>query len=98
MDVKYSRWIESDLEKIAAFIAKHNPYRAVSFVAELREEMVRIGANPLIYRLHPEIAPEMRAAVFGRYMILFRIVAEDVLVERVLHGARDLPVRVRRPS
>ncbi len=98
MDVKYSRWVEPDLEDIAAYIAKHNPNRAVSFVEELRQEMVRVGANPLIYRLHPEVAPEMRQAVYGRYLILFRVVADTVLVERVLHGARNLPAQVKRPS
>jgi toxin ParE1/3/4 len=98
MLVKYSRWVEPDLEEIAAYIAKHNPDRAISFVAELREEMVRVGANPLIYRLHPETAPEMRQAVYGRYLILFRVVDDTVLVERVIHGARDIPTQFRHPS
>lgn len=98
MLVKYSRWVQPDLEEIAAYIAKHNPSRAISFVAELREEMTRIGENPLIYRLHPETAPEMRQAVFGRYLILFRVVDDTVLVERVLHGARNLTAQFNRPS
>lgn len=101
MQVKLSRFVEPDLERIADFIASHNPTRAVAFVAEIRREMLRIGQNPLGYRLRPEIGKDVRMSIHGRYVILFRILVDFgasgdvVFVDRVLNGARDLPVQAR---
>lgn len=91
MQVDFSAFVESDLEAIGDYIAMDNPVRAVSFVRDLRLQLRKIGDNPHLYRLRPEVAPEMRLAAFQRYVILFRIVGEIVKVERVVHGARDLP-------
>jgi hypothetical protein len=34
----------------------------------------------------------------GNYVILFSAVNGSVLIERVLHGARDLPMAVKAPN
>jgi len=57
MRVRYSRYIETDLEEIAEYIARDNPVRALSFVQELRAEMSRIARNPRAYRVRPELGP-----------------------------------------
>jgi len=88
--VELSRFIEWDLLDIGDYIARHNPTRALSFVEELEREIHRIGDNPLVYQLRPDAGPDARAAVYGRYLILFRIVNEVVYVERVVSGYRDL--------
>jgi toxin ParE1/3/4 len=90
MHVELSRFIERDLQEIGDYIAKHNPTRALSFVEEIEEKIQSIGDNPLIYRLRPEIGPEARGAVHGRYLILFRLMDNYIFVERVVNGARDL--------
>jgi toxin ParE1/3/4 len=38
------------------------------------------------------LAPGLRLAAIGRYVIFFRLIASAVRIERVLHGARNLPV------
>lgn len=91
MRVLFSALVEGDLEAIGDYIAADNPTRALSFVRQLRALCLKLGENPLRYRLRPEIAPEVRLVVMGRYVILYRIVGEVVRVERVVHGARDLP-------
>jgi toxin ParE1/3/4 len=68
-----------------------NPARAVSFVRQLKALCLQLGDNPLRYRLRPEIGPAVRLVAMGHYVILYRIVGEAVRVERVVHGARDLP-------
>jgi toxin ParE1/3/4 len=91
MRVKLSTLIRGDLEAIADYIAQDNPERAVTFVQEIRKEFTRIGRNPLLYRLRPEIAPDARMAIVGQYVILFRIIGKIVRIERVVYGGRELP-------
>jgi len=95
MRVEFSRWVEGDLEAIGDFIAQDNPRRAVSFIREIREKIDRIGRQPMLYQLRPEIGEDARLAVVGRYVILFRVVGETVRIERVVYGGRDLPDLLR---
>jgi toxin ParE1/3/4 len=82
---------ERDLEEIGDYIAADNPSRAVSFIREIREHCAKIAASPLAYAARPELGEGIRACVHGRYLILFQPEARDVLIVRVLHGARDYP-------
>jgi plasmid stabilization system protein ParE len=91
MRVTFSRFVETDLKAIADFIALDNPTRALTFIHEIRDEIQRIGRNPRVYRPRPEIGKDARLAVTGHYVILFRITAKAVRIERVVYGGRDLP-------
>ena len=86
---------EEDLEEIGDFIARDNPARALSFVRELRVFCrARITDHPRAFRERPELGTGIRAAVFGRYLILFfERAAGGVLIERIVHGSRDLDDR-----
>lgn len=83
----------TDLEEIAEFIARDNPARAASFVAELEAKCWAVAERPEIHAVRTELAPDLRVAVHGRYLVLYRdLPGEDtVRVERVLHSARNLP-------
>ena len=86
----------ADLDDIAAYIARDNPVRAASFVAELDAACRMIAATPGLYPARPDLAPGLRMALHGRYVVFYRERpaegAEEgaVRIERVLHGARDL--------
>jgi toxin ParE1/3/4 len=91
MRVELSRFVESDLDDIAAFIAQDNPQRAVTFIQEIRSKFVDIQRNPLIYRLRSDIGETARMATVGHYALLFRVVnSTTVRVERVVFGGREL--------
>ena len=79
-----------DLREIGDWIAKDSPRRALTFVAELREHALNIGASPLAFPSREDLADGLRTAVHRPYLIFFRIEADVVRIERVLHGARDL--------
>jgi len=99
MRLKLSRFVEGDLEAIADFIAEDNPERAVSFIRQVRQQIIEIGKHPLLYQVRPEIGEGARLAVLGHYVVLFRViaatvrpvVARTVRIERVVYGGRDLP-------
>jgi len=90
MRVEFSRFVEGDIDAIADYIAQDNPTRAASFIREIGAQIHTIGQNPLLYQLRPEIGKGARMAIVGRYVILFRIMAKCVRVERVVYGGRDL--------
>ncbi|BEU65710.1 type II toxin-antitoxin system RelE/ParE family toxin [Ralstonia pseudosolanacearum] len=82
---------EQDLESIADYIAQDNPACAVTFVRDLREQCQRLVLNPPGYRLRPELGDDIRSCAYGRYVIFFVAASDEVIVIRILHGARDLP-------
>ena len=54
------------------------------------EQCERIGKSPLAYSGREDLAPGLRMAPMGRYVIFFRVLSDVVRIERVLHGARNL--------
>ncbi len=82
---------EQDLEAIGDYIAQDNPRRALSFVEELHRQCERIARNPQGYRRRPELGQGLRSCAHGHYVIFFEANEGEVLIIRVLHGARDLP-------
>ena len=91
MRQELSRFVECDLDDIAAYIAQDNPPRAVTFIEDIRAKFRDIQRNPLIYQLRSDISDEARMATVGSYAILFRVMGEVVRIERVVYGGRDLP-------
>lgn len=83
----------ADLDEIADYIARDNPIRAVSFVAELETRCRGIAEAPELYPLRPDLALGIRMAAHGRYLLLYRdLMAENIVrIERVLHSARNIP-------
>ena len=79
-----------DLETIGDFIAADNPRRAVSFIDERLGVCARIAEHPQAFRRRDDLALGLRQAVHGRYLILFTVIPEGVVIERVVHGARRL--------
>ena len=91
MRLELSRFVESDLETIADFIAEESAERAVLFIRRIWRAILKIGEQPFLYQLRPEIGEGARLAVVGRYLVLFRVVPGAVRIERVVYGGRDLP-------
>ncbi|WP_407051635.1 type II toxin-antitoxin system RelE/ParE family toxin [Methyloraptor flagellatus] len=79
-----------DLDQIALAIAVDSPRRARTFVAELRAKCSVIAENPAAYPLREEFGAGVRLTMHGRYIIFHAIRDERVVIERILHGARDL--------
>ena len=91
MRLELSRFVESDLEAIADFIAEESPDRAVAFIRHIWRAILKIGEQPHLYQLRPEIGEGTRLAVVDRYVVLFRVIADVVRIERVVYGGCDLP-------
>ena len=80
----------ADLKAITLFIADDNPDRAIRFVDELQSIAAETARRLAGFPAHDDLAPGLRAARYGRYLIFFQEIANEIQIVRVLHGARDL--------
>jgi len=85
--VTFSPKSRQDLLDIGDYIAKDSRANARRFAGKLIEQCKRIGNAPLGYAGREELAPGLRLAALGRYVIFFRVIDGAVRIERVLHGA-----------
>lgn len=92
MPYVFSPLAELDIEDISDYIARENPQRADSFVQEILDRCDKIADMPLASPLRPELGEGFRMLVFKSYLIFYRIDGDAIRIERILHGARNIPV------
>lgn len=90
VQVTFSPKSRQDLFDIGDYIAKDSRPNARRFVDKLIDQCQRIGRGPLGYVSREDLAPGLRMAALGHYVIFFRVLDGSVRIERVLHGARNL--------
>ncbi|MEY2777619.1 MAG: hypothetical protein RLY30_1717 [Pseudomonadota bacterium] len=90
--VTFSPKSRQDLLDIGDYVAQDSRGNARRFVAKLIDQCQRIGRAPLGYVSREDLAPGLRMAALGSYVIFFRVLDGTVRIERVLHGARNLPM------
>lgn len=89
--LKFTAFARDDLLNILRFIALDNPKRAHSFVAELRKQCQLLTEFPNMGVAKTEYADDIRMLAYQRYLIFFSVAEnKTVLIERVLHSARNL--------
>lgn len=90
MKVEIAAEAERDLVAIANYIARDNPVRALTFLGELRDKCLSLADTPLAFPLVPRYERfGVRRRVHGRYLIFYRVEADQVVVLHVLNGALD---------
>lgn len=83
---------EADLEDIGAYIAHDSPRAAERVMAALLAKCELIAVQPTLYPAREDIAPGFRRALWKPYGVWYQITADgNVRIERIVHGARDLP-------
>lgn len=98
MQLQFSPAAQDDLEAIADYIAQDSPANAVWFIDQLRVQCQRLVKAPMAYVARPELGEGLRSCAHGRYVIFFRPQATVVRIERILHGARDMPAQFDPPA
>ncbi len=98
MLLQFSPAAEDDLEAIADYIAQDSAANAIRFIDELRVQCQRLAKAPMAYVARPELGEGLRSCAHGRYVIFFRPAPTVVRIERILHGARDMPAQFDPPA
>ena len=96
--LQFSPAAEDDLEAIADYIAQDSPANAIRFIDELRVQSQRLAKAPMAYVARPELGEGLRSCAHGRHVIFFGTRATVVRIERILHGAGDLPAQFDMPT
>lgn len=92
--VRFSRRAELDLNDIADWIARDRPIAARRFVEALIARTMTLPEAPEMGPLYPPYGEQIRGLPLKPYLILYRVTEVDILIERVVHGAR-LPKSVK---
>lgn len=77
-------------------IAADSIIAADRLLLKIDETCQLLARNPLIGEARPDLASNLRCFSVENYVILYRPIAEGILVVLVTHGARDIPALYRR--
>jgi len=89
MKLRYERGALTDLKEIFAYIAADNRQAAGQLVARIERVAIRIAASPQIGGTTRK--PGFFRFPVGKYLIVYEIGNDEVIVHYVRHGARARP-------
>ncbi len=83
---------DSDLDDIWCYIATESGSfeTADRFVESLTRRFYLLASNPYIGRNRDDLRPGLRSFTVSKYVIIYRIDGDDVLILHVFHGSRDI--------
>jgi len=101
--VQYAPWFDADFHFRTAWYAEQGGDElAVRFVNAVEATVRKLAENPHLgwrpYPRDPDLAELHSVLVeppFRKHILYFRFTQEELFVERLIHGARDLPRRLR---
>jgi toxin ParE1/3/4 len=89
MKLRYERGAVADLDEIFSYIATDNPRAASRLVARVEEVAARIASFPHIGQETRN--PRFRRFPVGKYLIVYEVGKDEVVIHYVRHGARRRP-------
>ncbi|MBF0168840.1 MAG: type II toxin-antitoxin system RelE/ParE family toxin [Alphaproteobacteria bacterium] len=95
---KYARRARNDVDGIIEYISKDNPLAANDFANRLVGKFYELAQSPLIGREREGFGAGVRVFPFGNYVIFYRLLKTEIVIVRVLHGARNLPTAFNSES
>lgn len=90
MKVVRSKRARADLVAIWRYIAQHDPEAASNFVRKLDMRCEALVTLPKMGRLRGGKRKDVRQLIEGDYLIVYRIVGQQIIILRFLHGRRHL--------
>jgi len=95
--VRWSLTAGNDLQDIEDFISRDSVLHGITFVDRVVESAETLLKTRQIGRIVPEFnRPDLREVIFRGYRIVYLLRDDEVLILRVVHGARDLLALIRR--
>ncbi len=80
----------ADLDDIWLRIALDNPAAADRLIDRIPRRIGDLQDHPRLGPARPEISADARMLIVGDYLVLYSVTGADVVIVRVVHGARDL--------
>lgn len=87
---------ESDLDELWHYVASSGSVEiADRLVDSLTTRFFLLAKYPRVGRRRDDLRPGIRSFPVGKYVVLYRLDSEDVLIQRVVRGSRDLEALLR---
>lgn len=83
-------WVASaleDMKSIALFISNWSPEKADEMLSEIEQRVASLSTFPLRYK--PGRVSGTREMVVGKYIVVYQVIEDEVIVLRVLHAAQN---------
>jgi toxin ParE1/3/4 len=90
MKYRISRRADADIERICDFIATDNPEAADRLDEQIHEAILLLAKFPGLGHTRPDVQDKrylFRAV--GNYVIAYRLENKELVVVRIVHGARN---------
>ena len=85
-----------DLDELWFYIASNgNPENADRVVDSLTKRFFLLGMHPRAGRRRDDLRQGLRMFPVSDYVVLYRIEGNDVLIQRVVRGSRDVAALLR---
>ncbi len=99
MSPRVSPEAERDLDEMEAWLTENwGPLAAANIIEAVLDRISGLPTLPLGGAPRPEFGEHVRFVTAGRYVIYYEVRAEDLVVLRILHGARNREEIMRRGS
>ena len=85
-----SRQARQDLKEIFLYVARDKPAAAHRLRMALEGVFRVLARNPAMGEARSDLGPDIRVFSFGSYAVFFRATEANVVIARVVHGARDM--------
>ena len=87
---------EADLDELWYYVARNGSIEAADRLVEsLTTRFVLLGTRPHAGRRRDDLRPSVRAFPVGEYIVLYRVDGDDVLIQGVARGNRELEALLR---
>lgn len=83
-----------DIGEIFFYIAADSPKSALEMTDKITDKIDMLTELPLIGKIVPdnELAKqEYRMLIINNYIVFYKVIEDEVVVYRILHGMRDYP-------
>lgn len=80
----------ADLDAIYDYISADSPVAAERFINDIVADLARHAELGLTGVTRDWVRPGLRLTVFGKYCSYFRVTDTELVVVRIIHGARDV--------
>lgn len=83
---------KADLEDLAyyVFVESCSLDIADRLIESISERFLLLARHPRAGRRRDDLRPGLRTFPIGDYLVLYRVEGDDVLIQRVVRGSRDL--------
>lgn len=80
-----------DLNKIVDYFAANSLNAGDRFIAAFNQKCQHLAQFLNIGKRYPNFHPSMRGIPFKNYIIFYEVVADGIIIARVVSGYKDLP-------